>query len=579
MTPKAEPSENAATRGPARLLVLGGGGREHVLVWSLAREATVEAVLVAPGSDAIGDEPKVRCFPNVSALDPGAVVDLATRENVDLVVAGPEAVLAAGVADALTDAGVPTFGPTRAAARIEWSKAFCREVAEAAGVRMARGRDFAALEPALAFAAELASASGSRGVVVKADGLMAGKGVTVCDDFAAAEAALRALFARVSDEKSAEQTSRKPEAEPPLPVVVIEERLIGAEASLIAICDDHAALALPPARDHKRLLNDDKGPNTGGMGAYSPVPDLPDSLCATLLDVIHLPILAELSRRGAPFRGALYAGLMLTPEGPVLIECNARFGDPEVQALLPRLAVPLGSLLYGAAQGDLAAAAAELGLHGRLLPTTGDAAVAVVLAAANYPENPRKGDAISGLAEAAAAGGTVFHAGTVRDARGHFLTSGGRVLAVVGLGATLPAARAVAEKAADCITWPGMQRRHDIALRLPAVVSPGAKSPDPVSESAWTNSATEPTALQAPTKAPGATMISSPRKGATGPTALQAPTKAPGAATISSPRKGATGLTALQAPTKAPGATSTSSPRKGASSPGGRSSDPAEGDL
>jgi len=506
MTPQAERSENAATRGPARLLVLGGGGREHALVWSLAREAAVEAVLVAPGSDAIGDEPKVRCFPGVSALDPVAVVELATRENVDLVVVGPEAVLAAGVVDALVDAGVPAFGPTRAAARIEWSKAFCRHVAEAAGVPMARGRDFAALEPALAFAAELAGASGSRGVVVKADGLMAGKGVTVCDDFAAAAGALRALFA-AADGEAAEP---RPKAQP---LVVIEERLIGSEASLIALCDDHGALALPPARDHKRLLDDDRGPNTGGMGAFSPVPDLPDSLCATLLDIVHLPILAELKRRGAPFRGALYAGLMLTPEGPVLIECNARFGDPEVQALLPRLAVPLGPLLYGAAQGDLAAAAAELGLLGRLLPTTGDAAVAVVLAAANYPETPRKGDAISGLAEAAAAGATVLHAGTVRDADGTYRTNGGRVLAVVGVGATIPDARKAAERAADCITWPGMQRRHDIAARLPAVVSLGTKSPDPVSEFAWTNSATGRVAPEAPPKAPNAAATGSPRKG------------------------------------------------------------------
>ena len=356
MTPGAMPA-GAAARVPARLLVLGSGGREHALVWSLAREAAVEAVLVAPGSDAIGEEPKVRCFPGVSALDPVAVLDLATRENVDLVVVGPEAVLEAGVVDALTDAGVPTFGPTRAAARIEWSKAFCRDVAAAAGVRMARGRDFAELEPALAYAREEAGRPGSRGVVVKADGLMAGKGVTVCDDFVTAETALRALFAAVNSgdahEKAAERPSRKLQAQP---AVVIEERLVGAEASLIALCDDHAALALPPARDHKRLLDGDRGPNTGGMGAYSPVPDLPESLCATLVDVVHLPILAELTRRGAPFRGALYAGLMLTPEGPVLIECNARFGDPEIQALLPRLAVPLGPLLYGAAQGDSAEA-------------------------------------------------------------------------------------------------------------------------------------------------------------------------------------------------------------------------------
>ncbi|MGD0249114.1 MAG: hypothetical protein ABSB75_08690, partial [Candidatus Limnocylindrales bacterium] len=283
MSPRAKPSDAAASRGPARLLVLGSGGREHTLVWSLAREAAVEAVIVAPGSDAIGDEPKARCVPGVSAVDPAAVVDLATRESVDLVVVGPEAPLAAGVADALLAAGVPTFGPTRAAARIEWSKAFCRDVAAAAGVRMARGRDFTALEPALGFAREVAEERGSRGVVIKADGLAAGKGVMVCDDFAAAEAALRVLFAAVegeaAGEKAAGRASRKPEAQPPVPVVVVEERLSGAEASLIALCDGHGALALPPARDHKRLLDDDKGPNTGGMGAYSPVPDLPESLC------------------------------------------------------------------------------------------------------------------------------------------------------------------------------------------------------------------------------------------------------------------------------------------------------------
>jgi phosphoribosylamine--glycine ligase len=477
MTPGAAPLEATAPTGPACVLVLGGGGREHAIVWSLSREAAVQQVLVAPGSDAIGEEPKARCFPGVSALDPAAVLDLATRENVDLVVVGPEAPLAAGVVDVLAGAGVPTFGPTRAAARIEWSKAFCREVAAASGVRMARGRDFVALEPALDFARELAEAPGSRGVVIKADGLMAGKGVTVCDDLVAAQSALLALFSTLRD------------GEPAQPVVVIEERLTGAEASLIALCDDHGALALPPARDHKRLLDDDRGPNTGGMGAYSPVPDLPESLCATLVDVVHLPILAELARRGAPFRGALYAGLMLTTEGPVLIECNARFGDPETQALLPRLAIPLGPLLYGAAQGDLAAAAAELGVHGRMLPTTGDAAVALVLAAANYPETPRKGDVVSGLEDAARAGATVFHAGTKRDEDCTYRTNGGRVLAVVGLGTTLRAARAAAEAAADKVTWSGMQRRHDIAAKLPLAADPGTTSPEPISEAAWTKGA------------------------------------------------------------------------------------------
>ncbi|MGZ6267158.1 MAG: phosphoribosylamine--glycine ligase [Candidatus Limnocylindrales bacterium] len=479
MNRPATPERGEAGYAPARLLVLGGGGREHALVWKLVREAGVATVIVAPGSDAISAEPKVRCAP-VSPLDPAAIVELAAAENVDLVVVGPEAPLAAGVADALVQAGVPVFGPSRAASRIEWSKSFCRDVAAAAGVRMARGRDFATLEPALAFARVLAEAPGSRGVVVKADGLAAGKGVTVCDDYAGAETALRALFA--GSQKAPQAASDKPPAAGQ-PTVVIEERLFGAEASLIAICDGHDALALPPARDHKRLLDNDLGPNTGGMGAYSPVPDLPESLCASLVDSVHQPILAELARRGAPFRGALYAGLMLTPDGPVLIECNARFGDPEAQVLLPRLAVPLGPLLLGAAMGGLAGAAAGMGLAGRVLPATGDAAVAIVMAAANYPETPRKGDPISGLDEAARTGATIFHAGTMRGSDGQFRTNGGRVLAVVGAGATIPAARRHAESAAAFIEWDGMQRRHDIAAKLPSAVTPatpaGSAQPAP----------------------------------------------------------------------------------------------------
>jgi phosphoribosylamine--glycine ligase len=469
MSPRPRSRSQAA--GPARVLVLGSGGREHALAWSLAREADVQSVIVAPGSQAIDEERKVRCVPDVSPLDPTAVLAVARSEKVDLVVVGPEAPLAAGVADPLVKAKIPCFGPVQAAARIESSKSFCRDVAAAAKVRMARGGSFAELEPALEFAASLVAARGSRGVVVKADGLAAGKGVTVCDDLAGAEKALRALFADLPDGGAAGGGG---EAQP---AVVLEERLVGLEASLIAICDGRNALALPAARDHKRLLDGDEGPNTGGMGAYSPVPDIPESLSATLLETIHEPVLAELARRGTPFRGALYAGLMLTPEGPVLLEFNARFGDPEAQAVLPRLSVPLGPLLLAAAKGNLAAAASELRLRSMILPTTGDAAVAVVLAAAGYPEKPRKGDVIDGLDEAARAGATIFHAGTVQDDEGRYRTNGGRVMAVVGLGSSLAAARAEAERAADKVRWDGMQRRHDIAARLPAAASESAAQP------------------------------------------------------------------------------------------------------
>ena len=440
---------------PTRILIVGSGGREHALAWKLAAEPGVNEIIVAPGSDGIASEPRVRCVPGVDPLDGAAVVAVARREAVELVVIGPEAPLAAGVADALTDAGFAVFGPSAGAARIESSKAFCHDVAAAAGVRMARAAAFSDSTEAAAFARRLAHGGG--GVVVKADGLAAGKGVTVCDSAAEAEAAIGALARALPAGETRDGDAW----------VVIEERLHGPEASLIALCDGRSAVALPIARDHKRLLDDDRGPNTGGMGAYSPLPDLPDAMAAELLAGFHEPILAELARRGSPFRGALYAGFMLTDDGPVLLECNARLGDPETQAILPRLAGPLGPVLLAAARGDLAPVrGGSASVDGRL-PTLPGATVAIVLAAAGYPHDPQAGDRITGLADAEATGALVFHAGTARDADGTYRTAGGRVLAVVARGSDLATAATAASTAADHIGATGLQRRHDIARSAP----------------------------------------------------------------------------------------------------------------
>jgi phosphoribosylamine--glycine ligase len=439
---------------PTRVLIAGGGAREHALAWKLAGEPGVNEVIVAPGSEGIAAEPRVRVLPGVDPLDGGALVRAAQSTSAELVVIGPEAPLAAGVADALRRTGVATFGPGAAAARIETSKAFCHDIAEAAGVRMARAQAFDSFAPALAYARSLAA--GGRGVVIKADGLAAGKGVTVCDDGAAAEAALAAIFD--SPSPHGEQAA----------LVVVEERLFGREASVIAICDGRDALALPAARDHKRLGDGDMGPNTGGMGAYSPVPDLDDAGVEKIVVSIHRPILAELARRGSPFRGALYAGLMLTDDGPVLLECNARFGDPETQVILPQLGVALGPLLLAAARGELAAAARPLGLTGSILPATREAGVGIVVAAAGYPGAPKRGDPIEGIEDARSMGALVFHGGTaIAQGRGGFVTAGGRILTVVGRGADLGEARRRAEDAAEAIHFTGLQRRHDIAADPP----------------------------------------------------------------------------------------------------------------
>ena len=415
---------------PTRILIVGGGGREHALAWKLAAEPGVNEVLVAPGSDGIAREARVRCEA-IDPLDGAAVVGLARRFAAELVVVGPEAPLAAGVADALEAVGIAVFGPSAAAARIESSKGFCREIAEAAGVPMAPGRAFAQTDPSAGLAYAMGLSRDGR-VVVKADGLAAGKGVTVCESL----------------DEAAEAISGQPDA------FVVETRLDGPEASVIAICDGRTAVPLPISRDHKRLGDGNTGPNTGGMGAVSPLPDLPDDEAEAILDQFHRPVLAELARRGIPFRGALYAGLILTADGPRLLEFNARFGDPETQAILPRLAAPLGPLLLAAARGHLDGAGAP--------PVLPGATCGVVLAAPGYPGTPETGGAIEGVAEAEADGALVFHAATRRTAGGGWTTAGGRVLTVVALGKTSSEAAGAAHAAADRITWPGLQRRRDV---------------------------------------------------------------------------------------------------------------------
>jgi phosphoribosylamine--glycine ligase len=426
-----------------RTLVIGSGAREHALAWKLAGEPGMNDVVAAPGSAAIGAEPGVSCLPSVDPLDPAAVVAAARSIAAELVVIGPEAPLSVGVVDALSAAGFRVFGPTQAAARIETSKAFCHEIATAAGVPMARARAFAVNEEAAARAYVAELGAEGRGVVLKQDGLAAGKGVTVHEDVGLALDHLPSYLAAGRGSG---------------PVLVVEERLAGREASVIAICDGRAAVALPASRDHKRLCDGDLGPNTGGMGAYSPLPDLPDDQVAAILATVHRPILAELARRGTPFTGFLYAGLMLTSDGPLLLECNARLGDPEAQVILPRLAGALGPVLAAAAAGWLGETA---------LPVFDGAAVGIVLASEGYPGTPKRGLAIDGLDAAAGTGALVFHGGSIARPGGGYGTSGGRVLTVVGRAADLQLARDAAERAADLISWDGMQRRHDIAAVLP----------------------------------------------------------------------------------------------------------------
>jgi phosphoribosylamine---glycine ligase len=397
-----------------RVLLVGSGGREHALAWRLSSSPELTELHAAPGNPGIAS--LATCHP-VSADDGDGLLGLARSLAADLVVVGPEAPLVAGVADVLRHAGISVFGPSSAAARIEGSKLFAKDVMRAAGVPTAAVLD------------------GPRApCVLKADGLAAGKGVVVCTTEEELAAGLRSIRGLAGP-------------------VLAEELLDGREVSVLAVCDGLEAIALAPARDYKRAYDGDHGPNTGGMGSFAPVPDVGDELLATLLDTCVRPTLAELARRGTPFVGTLFAGLMLTADGPRVLEFNCRFGDPETQSVVSLVEGDLLTALTAASRGSLA---------GVSLGRADASAVTVVLAAGGYPASGDTGTPIEGVEDAVADGALVFHAGTaLKD--GRLVTNGGRLLGVTATGATLADARQQAYAAADAVRIRGARRREDIA--------------------------------------------------------------------------------------------------------------------
>jgi len=419
-----------------KVLIVGAGGREHALAWKCARASRVAEVLVAPGNAGTATEPKVRNV-EAAAEDIAALVDLAQRERVALTIVGPEAPLVAGIVDAFAAAGLKCFGPRQAAARLEGSKAFAKEFLRRHGIPTARSATFTRATLAADWVR-----SQRMPLVVKASGLAAGKGVVIAASAAEALSATEAMFAGQFGAAGRE--------------VVIEEFLPGEEASFIVMADGANILPLATSQDHKRLSDGDRGPNTGGMGAYSPAPLVTPALHERIMREVIGPAIRGLAADGLPYTGFLYAGLMIAPDGtPNVLEFNCRLGDPETQPILMRLKSDLTVLCEAALAGRLDTASAQWDPR---------AALGVVMAAAGYPEAPRRGDPIEGLAAAARLPGKIFHAGT-RLASGTVCTDGGRVLCAVGLGGTVADAQREAYALVDAVHWPGVQFRRDIGYR------------------------------------------------------------------------------------------------------------------
>lgn len=418
-----------------RVLVVGGGGREHALVSGIARSPLLEALFCAPGNPGMAAEAQLVAVSPENLEGIGALVE---REDIDLTVVGPEAPLVAGLADMLVARGRAVFGPARAAAVLEGSKSFAKEIMRSAGVPTGAAARFTLLNPALAFLEDQGAP-----IVVKADGLAAGKGVVVAQTRQEAEAAIRACL---SDRVFGDAGD----------TVLLEEYLEGEEASLLALVSDDQVLPLEPAQDYKRALDGDQGPNTGGMGSYSPVPSVSGDMYHHIVRTIIQPTVAEMAARGISYRGVLYTGVILTGDGPKVLEFNCRFGDPETQVLIPRLQSDLLELLWATATGGRLPERAQW--HA-------GPCVGVVMASRGYPASSSKGDLIQGVEQAdALAGVEVFHAGTaLKD--GRLVTAGGRVLTVTALGADFAQARARAYEGVRLVSFPGMQWRRDIAQR------------------------------------------------------------------------------------------------------------------